>query len=96
MPGRANAGRVVGIDGELFEGTARTLHKAGPVWVGFPEHTFVIPDPSERGGEGAFLFVQDGKLWRSSATWVTSKLGPEPVGIETPCESPGRSARWGG
>lgn len=88
MPGWRNAGRVVGIDGELFEGEVRTLHKAGPVWVGFPEHTFVAPDPAERGGEGSFLFVQDGRLWRSSATWVMSKLGPEPVGIETPCESP--------
>ena len=84
LPALGDAGTVVGVDGQLLAGTVRTLHRAGGVWVGFPEDTFVVPDPSERAGEDSFLFVRDGRLWRSSARWVLDGEGPVLVGIAAP------------
>lgn len=95
LPALGPAGPIVDIDGEIMTGPVRTLHRAGKVWVGFPEHTFVAPDPSERAGEDSFLFVRDGRLWRSSGAWVTDKDGPVPVGIEPPCNGPFASVMAG-
>ncbi len=88
LPGLGDAGIVVGVDGLPLTGPVATLYRAGPVWVGFPEATYVVPDPSERGGQSAFLFVRDGRLWRSSASWVIDKEGPVLVGIEPPAAPP--------
>lgn len=88
MPALGDVGPVVGLDGAVLAGAVGTLHRAGSVWVGFPEFTHVAPDPSERAGEDSFLFVQDGRLWRSSGQWIADGDGPVPVGIARPCGAP--------
>ena len=86
---------MVGVDGWSFEGDPVTLYKAGPVWVAWSKHVFVVPDPSNRAGEHSFLYVEDGELRRSSATWVAGKLGYTPVGVAPPATPPQAVAAGG-
>jgi hypothetical protein len=95
-PALGDVGTPVTVDGELLVGRVSTLYRAGPVWVGFVEDTFVAPDPSERAGEDSFLFVRDGQLWRSSAAWILDKQGPVRVGISPPRCPPTASLLAGG
>lgn len=81
-------GRLVDIDGAPYAGEPATIYYAGGVWVGFPEPTTICLDHRNRAGEGSFLFVRNGSLWRSSARWVVDKKGPVQVGIKHPDHAP--------
>lgn len=82
------AGSVVNINGQPMTGEIQTLHRAGNVWIGFSHHTTIAPDPAQRGGKESFLFVQDGRLYRSSPRWVLDGQGPMLVGIDWPTAPP--------
>lgn len=75
---------LVGVDGWSFEGEPLTIYKAGPAWVAWPKHVFVVPDPANRAGAHSFLYVEDGELRRSSAEWIANKRGYVPVGVAAP------------
>ena len=86
------SGSVVTVNGDVADFEPKTLHKAGGVWVGWEDLVPVAKDPLRRGGEDAFLFVQDGKLYRSSGSWITDGEGPAVVGVQRPCEAPGATS----
>lgn len=88
LPSSSYAGEVIGVDGNVMHGNIGSLHIAGKLVVGFPEHTFVAPDPQNRLGEHTFLFVRDGKLWRTSPMQILRKCPPVEVGIAAPCVAP--------
>ena len=81
-------GHVVDIYGNEKLTPSKTIHKAGDVWVGFDEHTFICPDPQNRAGYDSFLFVRGGALYRSSPRQIISGNGPIKVGIERPALPP--------
>ena len=54
LPSSSYAGEVIGVDGNVMHGNIGSLHIAGKLVVGFPEHTFVAPDPQNRLGENSF------------------------------------------
>lgn len=89
FPALGNPQTIVNINGMVDpEGKYETLYRAGSVLVGFPEHTFVVEDISRRAGDSTFLFVQDGKLKRSSGEWLLAKREPEIVGVSSPLLAP--------
>lgn len=79
---------VTDVYGNRLATAAKTLHIAGNVVIGFSEHTFIAPDPTNRFGNDTFLFVKDGKLWRSSPSQILNGCDPIVVGIESPCLKP--------
>lgn len=87
-PGLGLAGSVVNVLGQPMTGEIATLYRTQRVWVGFDRHTTVVPDPAERAGPGSFLYVEDGKLWRSSPAWVVAGRAPVQVGIQWPLAPP--------
>lgn len=78
----------VAVDGKKFIGTPASLHKIGPAWLAFESVTPIAEDPLAIGGEGAFLFVQDGALYRSGYNFIVDGFGPYKVGIDRPCKPP--------
>ena len=88
-------GQAVNTDGLPIQNNLKRIHKAGDVLVGFDYETTVAPDPLERGGRDGFLFVQDGKLMRSSPSWITDHEGAVEVGICPPQVPPQVSATGG-
>ena len=81
-------GQAVDTDGHHIQSGMKRLHVAGDVLVGFNYETFVAPDPLDRGGRDSFLFVKDGKLMRSSPSWVLDHQGAVEVGICPPKNPP--------
>ena len=81
-------GQAVDTDGHHIQSGMKRLHVAGDVLVGFNYETFVAPDPLERGGRDSFLFIKDGKLMRSSPSWVLDHQGAVEVGICPPKNRP--------
>lgn len=79
---------IVDIEGNPFVGRPITLHKSDGVWIAFPEHTFIAPDPQNRSGPEGFLFVRDKRLYRSSGRAVRDGEPPVPVGIAPPESAP--------
>lgn len=81
-------GLVRSVDGEVLDAPAQTLYNAGGVWVGFPEHTWVIPDTVGALQTDRFLFVRDQQLWWQNAAGVINARAPIKVGVEPPCDAP--------
>ncbi len=81
-------GQAVTTEGQELTLGLKKLHVAGDVVVGFNYETFVAPDPLNRGGDDSFLFVRDGKLWRSSPSWIIDKQGAVEVGVCAPLAPP--------
>lgn len=79
---------LVDINGKPFKGTPATIHQTEGVWVAFDEFVTISLDPRNRAGAGSFLFVQDGKVWRSSARWILDGDGPQQVGMSPPNKPP--------
>lgn len=79
---------VVDINGAVKLTPSKTIHKAGDVWVGFDDFTFICPDPQDRAGPDSFLYVQDGELYRSSPRQLLKHLGGIKVGIDKPDTAP--------
>lgn len=82
------AASLVDIYGEPFTGTPVTIRNVEGVWLAFGEHVTTAIDPRGRAGEGSFLFVQDGKVYRSSARWILDGQGPIEIGIPPPNKAP--------
>lgn len=80
-------GQALDVYGEPIKG-ARKLYKASGLWVGFPEFTWVIPDPVGALEEDRFIYVQDGGLYWQNASGVLNKRAPIRMGTERPCEPP--------
>ena len=81
-------GHVVDINGVEKLTPSRTIHKAGDIWVGFDDFTFICPDPQNRAGSDSFLYVQNGSLYRSSPRQIMKGTGGIKVGIEAPLLPP--------
>lgn len=88
LPSPRIIGNVVDVNGNPIEGDVGAMHIAGDMVIGFKEHTFVAPDPSKRFGRDTFLFVQDGKLYRTSPSQILNHCPPTLVGIDAPCKAP--------
>ncbi|MBS0229247.1 MAG: hypothetical protein JSS23_11200 [Proteobacteria bacterium] len=87
-PALGGAESLVDVHGALFTGTAITIYRAGSTWVAWDHHVFVVPDETKRGGEDTFLFVDDGRLWRSSPRFIKDGAGPVPIGVGAPALPP--------
>ena len=81
-------GHVVDINGAVKLTPSKTIHKAGDIWVGFDEFTFICPDPQNRAGSDSFLYVQNGSLYRSSPRQIMKGTGGIKIGIEAPLLPP--------
>lgn len=73
-----------------------TLFKRGGVWFGSELPMTWVRDVLERDGPDGFLFVQDGKLYRSNMACACGTDGPIEVGIHRPCAAPGAVVQPGG
>lgn len=85
-------GAVMDVFGAVRTTPAETLYQAGTLWVGFSEHTWVIPDTVGALETDRFLFVMDQKLWWQSAVNILTGVPPVPVGIAPPCVPPTAAA----
>lgn len=66
----------------------KTIYVSDGTTVAFPEVTSVAPDPQNRSGPDGFLFVQNGKLYRSSGRAIRMGENPIEVGIPPPTDAP--------
>lgn len=81
-------GHVLDINGKEKLTPSKTIHKAGDMWVGFDDFTFICPDPQNRAGADSFLYVADGALYRSSPRQLINGTGGIKLGIERPDTAP--------
>lgn len=91
----APAGKVVDLLGQPYEGTPRAFMNVGGVFVGLEEDLFWCEDPRRTDGEGSTLFVQGGKLYRTSKSAVLAGREPVQLGIAPPEKAPAPSLRPG-
>ena len=85
-------GHVLDIYGKEKLTPSKTIHKAGDMWVGFDEFTFICPDPQDRAGSDSFLYVADGALYRSSPRQLIRGTGGIKLGIAKPDTAPTAAA----
>lgn len=85
-------GQAVSVMGELLTAAPESLYRVGDIDLGFETFTATAADPLHIGGDDAFLFVRDGRLWRSNSHWITDKQGPVQLGINAPRTAPATSA----
>ncbi|HQL53500.1 MAG TPA: hypothetical protein PLQ87_02245, partial [Phycisphaerae bacterium] len=81
-PGHADA--AVSVSGEQFTGEPAALHRAGGHWVAFSQRTSIAQDTQGPLQYGAFLFVQDQRLYWQSPERIAAKLAPVAVGTCAP------------
>jgi hypothetical protein len=79
---------VVDVFGNVMTATAQTVYRAGEMLVGFPEHTWVIPDTVGALEHERFLYVANGKLMWQLADRVAGQQPPIEVGVQPPCDAP--------
>lgn len=87
LPSPVRHGTVVDVHNQPISDAA-TMKVIGTLTVGFRKTTFVADDPQNRMGDNTFLFVEDGKLYRTSPSQITAGCAPVEVGIKQPCEAP--------
>lgn len=76
------------VNGNKFTGVPRTLWKSGDVWVAWDHWVHVVPDVRQWGSPHAFLFVDDGVIYRSSDKWIMAKIAPKVCGLPRPIVYP--------
>lgn len=79
---------TVGINGAPRTSAPKSVHRIGALWLGFDTFTPIAEDPIHVAGSDSFLFVQDGKLYRSGYQWIVDKEGSVLVGIDRPVNAP--------
>jgi hypothetical protein len=82
------AGDAVDLLGNKLPSAPAVLHRVGAAWLGFPTPVFLTRDPLPVCGQHGFLFVQDGRLWRSSGARIAQGLPAVEVGIDRPTQAP--------
>lgn len=85
-------GQAVSVMGNLMSKAPQSLYRVGDLDLGFEFFTPIAEDPLHIGDADAFLYVDGGKLWRSSPHWIMDKQGPVQVGINSPCDPPTTAA----
>ena len=83
---------LVNPDGSPFAGTPRQLWRSGDVYVAWDHWVHVIDDPRQWSSPNAFLYVDNGKLIRSSDVWIKQGKPPRAIGINRPDQAPTVSA----
>ena len=76
----APIGKVYADDGTILNVPAQTIYRAGDLWVGWPEFTWVAPDVQGDPGHESFLFTKNKKLYWQSAQRITQRFTPIPLG----------------
>lgn len=79
--------QAVDLDGRP-QRTVKSLFVTEAMAIGFSTYTPVAFDILKRAGADSFLFVRDGKLHRSSPSWILDHQGPVEVGVCRPTEVP--------
>lgn len=80
--------KLVDTNGQTLTTPATTIYDAGGIFVGFPEHTWVIPDTVGALEFKRFLFVTNSKLYWQCAENLIAKIPPVLVGTAQPCVAP--------
>lgn len=75
-------------DGTRLDEPAATIYKAGATWVGWPTHTFVVPDTVGEHDWASFLYVQAGQLWWQSEQRLLEQCAPVLLGTCPPDTEP--------
>lgn len=78
----------VNPDGTPFTGTPRQMWKSGDVYVAWDRWVHVISDPRAWGSRNAFLYVDQGRIWRASDEWIKQGKPPQAIGIQRPDKAP--------
>lgn len=76
--------KLLTVCGEVFSGTAVTIHRAGSIYIAWDKKIFTTVDWTRKLGETTFLFVDNGILYRQSAERILAGKCPIKVGIERP------------
>lgn len=89
MNAPAATGHVMNTCGSRFIGSPKAIHKLGDdLWIGFDKFVRPAEDPLKSFGRDSILFVQDGKLYRTSSSRVLTQQCPVEVGICPPKSAP--------
>lgn len=75
---------IFDVYGNIFKSNIVTLIKRGDVWIAWDHFVHVIDDIRRWGSLYSFLFLEDGKIYRSSDKWVLQKIPPKQIGIQPP------------
>lgn len=79
---------LVNPDGSPFTGTPRQMWKSGDVYVAWDKWVHVVSDPRAWGSPNAFLYVDGGRVWRTSDVWIKQGKRPQAIGIQRPDTAP--------
>lgn len=88
LKGLRRRGRTIDTLGKILTEAPESLYRIGDIDLGFTTFTAVAEDPLHIGADDAFLFVENGYLYRSNSRWLTDGEGPVPLGIDPPCTAP--------
>lgn len=80
--------RLVNVSGGSFTGVPRQIWQSGDVWVAWDHWVHVIDDPRAWGSPNAFLYVDQGRIWRTSDEWIKAGKAPRAIGIQRPDSIP--------
>lgn len=75
---------IFDIYGNTFTSDIVTLIRKGSVWIAWDHYVNVIRDIRKWDSINSFLFVENGKVYRSSDKWVLNKIHPKEIGIDPP------------